>query len=147
MPYSYELDEDEEKKTAKAYGKEINMSPKKANEVCYAVRGMKVDKALAYLEQVVKKKAFVPFRRYNKKVGHRAGGVPGRYPVKAAKKIIELIKNAKANAVHKGLNDEKLKIEHITAYKSTTWQRGKPKGKMKTHNIDLTNVEVILREC
>jgi large subunit ribosomal protein L22 len=149
MPYSYELDKEDEKKIAKAFGKEINISSKKANEVCHAVRGMRVDKAIAYLEKVIKREAFVHFRRYNKKVGHKTGGKPGRYPVKAAKKILEIIKNAKANAERKDLNDERLKIEHITAYKAVEFPRIKPKGgkgSPRLHNLTLTNVEVILRE-
>ena len=149
MPYSYELDEEDEKTTAKAFGKELNISPRKANEVCHAIKGMKLDKAVSYLEKVVKKEAFVPFRRYNKRVAHRRGGIPGRYPVKVAKKIIELLENAKANAEQKGLNDERLKVEHATAYKALTLPRLKPKGGgtgPKMHNIELTNVEIILRE-
>jgi large subunit ribosomal protein L22 len=146
MPYSYELDKEDEKKTAKAYGKEVNISWKKANEICHAIRGMNVDKAIAYLERVVKKEDFVPFRRFNKKVGHRAGGKPGRYPVKASKKVIEILKNAKANAGNKGLNDERLKIEHATANKALTLERIRSKGKWMRHNIELTNVEIILRE-
>jgi large subunit ribosomal protein L22 len=73
MGYSYQLDKEDEKKTAKAFGKEIDISPKKANEVCYTIKGMNVDKAITYLENVTKMKAFVPMRRYNKNVGHRKG--------------------------------------------------------------------------
>ena len=146
MPYSYELDEEDEKKTAKAFGKEVNVSPKKSNEVCYAIRGMKVDKAIAYLERVIKKKDYVPFRRFNTKVGHRSGGQPGRYPIKVSKKVIELLKNAKANASQKGLNDERLKIEHATANKALTLKRIRSRGKWMMHNIELTNIEIIVRE-
>jgi len=149
MPYSYEQDEEDEKKTAKAYGKEINMSFKKSNEVCHAIRGMKVDAAIAFLEKVITKEAFVPFRRYRTKIGHKRGGMAGKYPRKPAKKIIELLKNAKANAEHKGLNDERLKIEHSTANKALEFPRIRPKGgkgSPRAHNMELTNVEIILRE-
>lgn len=149
MPYSYELDKDDEKKVAKAYGKEINMSFKKSNEICHVIKGMKVDAAIAYLEKVVTKDAFVPFRRFNTKIGHKTGGKPGKYPRKPALKIIELLKNAKANAGHKGLNDERLKIMHATANKALEFPRVKPKGgrgSPRMHNLELTNVEIILRE-
>ncbi len=149
MPYSYKLDEEDEKKTSKAYGKELNMSFKKANEVCHAIRGMKVDAAITYLEKVIKKEEFIPFRRFNTKVGHKRGGKPGRYPVKVSKRVVELLKNAKANAEHKGLNDERLKIEHATANKALEFPRVKPKGgrgSPRMHNMELTNVEIILRE-
>jgi large subunit ribosomal protein L22 len=149
MPYSYKLDEEDEKKTSKAYGKEVNMSFKKANEVCHVIKGMNVDSAIAYLEKVIKKEAFVPFRRYKTKIGHKTGGKPGKYPAKVAKKVIELLKNAKANAGYKGLNDERLKIEHATANKALEFPRVKPKGgrgSPRPHNMELTNVEIILRE-
>ena len=124
MKYSYQGDE---KKTAKAYGKEINVSWKNSNEVCYAVKGMKTDKALNYLERVQNKEDFIPFRRYNKQIPHRSKGTPGRYPVKASKFVSNIIKDAVANAENKGLNTENLKIIHSTAYKSVELDRIKPK--------------------
>jgi len=149
MGYSYQLDKEDEKKTAKAFGKEIDISPKKANEVCYTIKGMNVDKAITYLENVTKMKAFVPMRRYNKNVGHRKGGIPGRYPIKVAKRVIQILKNAKANAEHKGLNDERLKIEHATAYKALSVPRLKPRNWIANYALrdrDFTNVEIIVRE-
>jgi large subunit ribosomal protein L22 len=143
MSYSYQ---GTEKKTAKGFGKELNISPKHANEVCYAVRGMAVGKALSYLDRVVEKQDFVPFRRYKKKIAHRSGGTPGRYPEKAARAVGEVIKNARSNAEYKGMNPEKLQITHATAYKAIKLDRMKPKGRARPHNIKLTNIEVVVKE-
>ncbi len=143
MPYSYQGDE---KRTAKAFGKEQDISPKKANEVCYTIKGMKVQRAIDYLDSVAKKKDFVPFRRYHKKVAHRTGGVIGRYPVKAAKVVSGVVKNARMNAEYRGMDPDKLKIIHATAYKGIELDRIKPKGRGRPHNIVLTNIEIVVKE-
>lgn len=143
MPYSYQKSEE---KTAKAYGKEINVSWKHCNEICHFIKGKKVDKAIPYLEKVIKKEAFIPYRRYTKGVGHRENGQIGRYPEKASKIIIKLLQNAKANAEFKDLDTKKLKIEHATAYKAVTLDRIKAKGRAKTQNIELTNIEIVVKE-
>ena len=153
MKYSYDGTKGEkgqDKKITKAFGKELNMSWKHTNEICYAIRGMMVNKALAYLERVQKKEDFVPLRRHKKQVPHRKGKgritKTGRWPVKAAKEVAGVLQNASANAEYKGLDAEKLKIEHATAYKSIVLDRRKPKGSAITHNIVLTNVEIVVRE-
>ena len=144
MPYSYQKSE---KKTAKAYGKEINVSWKQCNEVCHFIKGKNVDKAVQYLEKVTAKEAFIPYRRYMKGVGHRTKGQIGRYPVKASKIIIKLLQNAKANAEFKGMDSKKLRIEHASAYKAVTLDRIKAKGRAKTQNIELTNIEIVVKEA
>lgn len=143
------------KKTARAYGKEINVSWKACNEVCYAVKGMFVDKALVYLNKVQKKEDFIPYRRYKRHKAHRKGGKPGGYPIKAAGVVSDILKSAKANAEQKGLNTERLKVVHATAYKALTLERIKPKGRGgrgmpfsvgMAHNIELADVEIVVRE-
>ena len=152
--YSFQLDVDD-KKISKAYGKNLNVSWKDSNEVCYAVKGMFVDKALVYLEKVQNKEDFIPFRRYKRHRAHRKGGKPGGYPIKAAKFVSKVLRNAQANAEQKGLDVEKLKIKHATAMKSITLERIRPKGRGGSSwpysrgmmaNIDLTNIEIILQE-
>ena len=143
MPYSYQ---GTDKKIAKAYGKDLNVSWKHCNEVCRAIKGKNINKALAYLEKVLKKEDFIPFKRYNTGVPHRSGGQPGRYIPKSVKIIKALLENAKANAEFKDLNSDNLKIEHATASKSSTLERTKPKGRMKKQNIELTNIEIVVKE-
>lgn len=148
MKYSYQ--ENEDKKVAKAFGKELNISPRHANEICYTIKGKMLNKAIAYLEKVQKKEEFVPLRRHKKQVPHRKGKgrstKAGRWPVKAAKAIIGVLQNASANAEYKGLDADKLKIKHATAYKSVELERRKPKGSAIAHNIELTNIEIVVRE-
>jgi large subunit ribosomal protein L22 len=143
MGYTYQGDTE---KTARALGSEVNVSPKNANEVCKTIKGMKVNVALGYLDRVVKKESHVPYTRFNKKVPHRRGGQPGRYPEKAAREVKKVLENAKNNAEYKGLDNEKLKIRHANAYKAMTLQRTKPKGRARPHNIELTNIEIVVSE-
>ena len=68
---NYAFTDDNTTKTAKALGRSLKISPKHAVEICNKIRGMKVEKAKAYLEDVIEMKKAVPFKKHNKKVGHR----------------------------------------------------------------------------
>ena len=106
---NYAFTDDDKTKTAKALGRSLKISPKHAVEICNKIRGMKVENAKNYLEDVIEMKKAVPFKKHNKKVGHRRGldGWPtGRYPVKAATQILEVLRSAEANAEYKGIDTE-----------------------------------------
>jgi len=106
-------------KTAIASGREMDISHKHAREICKEIKGKNLDKAKEYLEEVGKLKKSVPFRRHHKKVGHRSdltGWHTGRYPEKAAKKILEILESVEKNAEYKGLQVDKLKIIHASGY-------------------------------
>jgi len=139
-----------EEPCAKAYGKELRVSPKDAMEVCRALRGMRLGKAKEFLEKVQKRVTPVPFRTHNKKVAHRRGtGGAGAYPVKVAKELLKVLKNAEENAKYKGMEVEKLKIVHASAYKGMTIPGILPRafGRATAANKPLTNVEIILKEA
>ncbi|MCK4327805.1 MAG: 50S ribosomal protein L22 [Candidatus Diapherotrites archaeon] len=129
---------------AKAYGRRIDMSPKHAMEICSYIRGMNAEKADKFLSNVQAKEEYVPLKRFNRKVPHRTGGQPGRYPVKAAKIIQKLLRNAMSNAEQKGMDREKLKIVHAASHRGPSYGRRKPKGRWKHHSIDTTHVEIIV---
>jgi len=131
-----------------AYGKELRVSPKHAMEVCRAIKGMSLNVAKEYLEDVQLKKKAVPFRRHNKKLAHRRGAKgSGQYPVKAAYEISKVLKNAEANASYKGLDIEKLRVVHASAYKgiSIPGQMSRAFGRTSPSVSPLTNVEIILK--
>lgn len=50
----------DDKKTAKALGRSLKISPKHAVEICNRIRGMKVENAKNYLEDVIEMKKAVP---------------------------------------------------------------------------------------
>ena len=137
--------------TVRASGRELRVSPKAAREVCAAIRTMNLDDAREFLQQVAEKKKAVPFRRHKKKVPHRHGlekFATGRYPVKAAQKILEVLENAEANAIYKGLDAENLQIAHASAYPGAKIKRyiprafGRPSPRFET----LCHVEIILEK-
>ncbi|AFK50756.1 50S ribosomal protein L22P [Thermogladius calderae 1633] len=145
----------DESKIAKAVRYDIPVSIKYMREVVSVLRGMKLKDAKTLLENVVKLKEPIPFRRYHGKVSHKRGladkyGWPaGRYPVKAAKFLLELLENVEANAENKGLDKDKLVIIHIAAHKGITLKRYMPRafGRATPKFRRTTNVEVIVREA
>jgi large subunit ribosomal protein L22 len=129
--YSIIKEELDPEKTAKASGREIRVSHKHAREVCRTVKGMMLTNAKAYLRDVMDKKKAVPLRRYRKKVGHRRGlekAFAGRYPIKAAQKVLNVIEGAEANAENKGLDVDRLRIFHAAAYPGTKIKRSTPRA-------------------
>ena len=152
MPkWGYSITELEPDRTVKASGRELRVSPKHAREVCKTIKGMKLDQAKEYLRQVVLKKKPVPFRRHKKKVGHRHGiekAFAGRYPVKAAEKILRVLEGAEMNAEYKGLDVERLRIIHASAYPGMKIKRyiERAFGRSSQRFEALCHVELVLEE-
>ncbi|MEM4020611.1 MAG: 50S ribosomal protein L22, partial [Desulfurococcaceae archaeon] len=109
MPvWKYSVKLDDESKIAKAVRFDIPVSIKYMREIAYTLKGMKLLDAIRFLEDVIKLKQPIPFRRYHGKLSHKKGLSDrfkwpiGRYPVKGAKYTLELLKNVLANAEFKG---------------------------------------------
>ena len=148
----YAYNEDDKTKTAKAVGRSLKISPKHAVEICRELRGKKLETAKIYLEDVIQMDKAVPFKRHNKKVGHRRGlkGWPsGRYPVKAATQILKVLENAEANAEYKGLESENLKIMHISSHRGFVMRGWTPRafGRASPFNTPTTHVQIVLGEA
>ena len=128
---------------ARAVGMALPISFKQSVEICNFIKNKSVSEAKKVLDKVVDKKAAVPFRIYNRDLGHKTKIGPGRYPEKASKHFISLIESTEANAQFKGLNTSNLTIVHISAHKAgKTWHYGrKSRRKMKR-----TNIEIVLEE-
>jgi large subunit ribosomal protein L22 len=149
--WGYSITDLDPEKTAKVGGRELRISPKHAREICNTIKGMKLDKAKTFLEQVIAKKTPVPYRRYNLKVAHRHGAQKfsaGRYPVKAAKHILRLLEGAEANAEFKGLDVENLRIIHASAYPGMKIKRSieRAMGRGSPRFETLTHVELVLEQ-
>ncbi len=152
--YSSKIADERPEKTAKAMIWDAPISPKEAAELARELRGKMLKEALEFLERVIKLEEPVPLRWYNTKVAHKRGlaekaGVPsGRYPVKAAKYYLKLLKNVLNNAENKGLDEEKLKIVHIASHKGRTLKRWMPRafGRATPEFERRTHLEVIVEE-
>ncbi|UCE96153.1 MAG: 50S ribosomal protein L22 [Candidatus Bathyarchaeota archaeon] len=152
MPkFGYSITDLDAEKTVKASGREIRMSPKHAREVCKTIKGMRLEKAKRHLRQVIVKKQPTPFRRFVKKLGHRHGmqrAMVGKYPVKAATNILRVLESAEGNAEFKGLDIERLRIIHASAYPGMKIKRSIPRafGRATPKNKPLTHIEIVLEE-
>ncbi|MEM2419539.1 MAG: 50S ribosomal protein L22 [Candidatus Bathyarchaeia archaeon] len=154
MPeWGYSIPEEalDPEKTVKASGREVRVSHKSAREICKTIKGMNLTEAKRFLRDVIAKKKAVPFTRYKKKLGHRHGlekAYAGRYPVKAAKQILKILEGAEANAENKGLDTERLKIIHASAYPGMKIKRYTPRafGRATPKFETLTHIELVLEE-
>lgn len=123
---------------AEAHGKDMPISKKHAVAICNAIRHKGVKDAQKMLELVTRKKKAVAMKG---EIPHRKGtGKPGRYPVKAAEAFIKLLKELKANASVKGINDE-LIITRAVANKAARQHRSARiafgRKKFKRTHVDL----------
>lgn len=145
--YSMDLDPES---TARAIGKDLRVSYKNSIEVSRVIRGMHVDDAKNYLELVTEKKKAVPFHKHKRHIHHQRGQGfgPGKFPVNAAKAILDLVKVAENNAEYKGLDPENMFIAHISAYRGRVFQgwRSRARGRTTAWNTVCTNIEIIIQE-
>jgi large subunit ribosomal protein L22 len=72
-----------------------------------------LEKAETKLEEVIQKSTPVPYTKFDSDVGHRPGQGSGRFPVKAAEEVLDLVREAAANAEHQGLNPDNLFVQNI----------------------------------
>jgi len=141
----------DETKAVKASLREVNISPKKARELVKGIVGMRIPQAREYLEGVAEMRTSVPFRRYNKEVGHHRGQqgyAAGGYPIKPAKSMLKLIDQLEANADFKGLDAERLRIVHASALRGRKIPKFIPRafGRSSPYMRELTHIEVVAEE-
>ena len=104
-------------KHAVVHGLSLPISLKTSIEICNLLRHKETKKAKLILERVIKKQQAVPFNVFRKSSSHRAGKMAeGRYPVKASKEFLQMVKSAEANAMHMGMPSS-LVITEIKANK------------------------------
>ena len=142
------LDKD---RTAVATGRDLRISPKHAREIAKAIRGMTIEQAQKYLDDVIAFKKSIPFRRHNKKMAHRSdlvGWYSGRYPVRACKAFKKVLENLENNAIFKNLDSEKMRLVHVVSQRARKIQgivpraQGRATPKIKT----LTHIEMVGEE-
>lgn len=101
-----EIKVDRPKKTdAVVNGRNLPISTKYAVAICNYIRGKNIDKVILMLEEVEKFKKPVPMKG---EIPHRKGKImSGRYPIKAVREFIKVLKSLKANAIVNELELEK----------------------------------------
>ena len=125
--------ETESANTAKARGSHLRVHYKHCREIAHHVKGMKAEKAMKFMDDVLAFKAVVPFVKYTGGIGRKAQakqskspGNNGRWPVKATAVVKDLLSNAIANAASKNLDADTLYISHAQCNKA-------PPGRRRTY--------------
>ncbi len=135
--------------TARAIGRDIDISPKHSEAICDHIRGWPLERAKDFLGEVIEEQKAVPLRRYGS-APHRKGRVgPGRYPKKAARAILRVLEGAEANAEYKGLTVDGMVIMHIATNKGRAYMSyfRRARGRSTPKKRETVNVEIILREA
>ncbi|MAG78089.1 50S ribosomal protein L22 [archaeon] len=130
--------------TASVMGNNVDISKKHSIEIGDFIRGKNIDKAKALMEGVIAKKIAVPFKRFNMDVGHKKGRIAaGRYPVKAAQRILGLLNSAESNAEDKGLDLDVLYVSEFIANKGTgSLHQSRHRGR----SMKRTHIKIVLEE-
>ena len=97
-----------EEKIATVRGNDMNVSLKHSIAICDFIKRKTIERAIKDLNAVIKMDWAVPMKG---EIPHRRGKITsGRYPIKASKVFIKLIKSLEANANAKGLDTKTIKL-------------------------------------
>ena len=150
MQFKYAFQNYDRTRHVRASLREKTISHKHAREIAVTIKGMSIETARDYLQDVIRLKRAVPFRRYNNEVGHKSdtGVMAGRYPQKAATEFVKLIDNLESNAEYRGMDLDRLKIINATVHKGRKLQRFTPRamGRASPKVDILTHVELVAQE-
>lgn len=116
----------------------LPLSTKQSVAICKFIKGKKIERAIADLEQVSVAKKVIPMKG---EIPHRKGKgiMSGRYPKKASEQFIKLLKNLSANASVNELNNPI--ISNAIANNAS-----RPHGKFGRVRKKRTHVKIIAKE-
>ncbi|KAL4304439.1 hypothetical protein GQ457_10G026450 [Hibiscus cannabinus] len=150
----YSKEPDNPTKSCKARGSDLRVHFKNTRETAFAIKKLPLVKAKRYLEDVMAHKQAIPFRRFCRGVGrtaqakNRHSNGQGRWPVKSAKFILDLLKNAESNAEVKGLDVDALHISHIQVNQAQKQRRRtyRAHGRINPYMSSPCHIELTLSE-
>merc|ERR1711964_276310 len=141
-------------KSARSRGSYLRVSFKNTRETAQAINGWKVQRAIKYLENVQEFKECIPMRRYAGSTGRSAQGKnfgvsKAHHPVKSASFLLDLLKNAEANADTKGLDPSNLIVKHIQVNQAPKQRRRtyRAHGRINPYMSNPSHIELILTEA
>ncbi len=124
-------------------GRGLPISTRHSVEICSFIRNKTTEESKKLLEGVIAGKIAVPFKRYNKNVGHRKGRIAsGRYPKNASESVLKLVKSVEANAKHQGMSLP-LIIKEAIANKAV---RGWHHGRIRRIKTKRTHIKLLVKE-
>jgi len=129
---------------AKAMLRDIDASAKDLCEVCGNIRNLPAELAIQFLEQAKLGNVAIRYKKHNKHLGHRKelGSRKGRYPVKACKFVLKVLKNAYANAQQMGLTMPV--VAYVSASKMRVYPRMAAKGRRVRADYETAYVQIAL---
>ena len=98
--------------------------------LCKKLKGMKLNKAKRFLQNLIDKKE----------------SIDGKYYTKASRILLKLLESGEANATQKNLNVEKLYIQLAKADKGRKFIRPKSRFKFRGREAKVTNLKIVLGE-
>eukprot|EP00904_Undaria_pinnatifida_P000621 jgi/Undpi1/1055/HiC_scaffold_10.g04518.m1 len=144
---------------AKARGSNLRVHFKHMREVAHLIKGMKLSKAKTYLQDVLDYKRAVPFTMFTGGVGrHAQGKLPiakdymgdpkCRWPQKATRIVLDLVRNAESNAESKALDVDGLYIVHVQCNRAPKQRRRtyRAHGRINPYMSSPAHIELILSE-
>ena len=122
------------KDEAIAFGKSFHISKKQGMYICSFIKNKKIDDTIKELGEVILMKRAVPFKG---EIPHRKGQgmMSGRYPVKAAGLVINLLKSLKGNILVNGMDLDKTRINFASSSWATRPMRSNRREGKRTHII------------
>jgi large subunit ribosomal protein L22 len=128
------------KDVAVANGFSLRISPKQCVFICRIIRGKSPDAAIKRLQDVIDEKRPVPMAGLE--VGHKKGKglAGGKFPKNACKAIIEIVKQAKANAVVAEIENPVINIAKSDRA-SAPFKKGGRRAKRAHIHIEIVNRE------
>lgn len=136
------MNEEEFDNTAEARAQNQRVSQKHCVEIGRWLKDDKVERAKEKLKKVIDEEQPVPYTKYNRDLSHKKGMGPGRYPVKAAKEMLRILKSVEENGKYKGLENMKVSkvvINQGRRMRTPKRQRGRSP---KSANINITVEEI-----
>ena len=131
-------------KISKAIGRDLPISTKQSIEICNYIRGKSVKRSKTILQKTIEKNMAIPFRKFNKDMGHKRGNIAaGRYPIKSCSNILKILNSAESNAINKGLNANNLFVKNAIPNRAS---RPYHSGRKIRRKIKRTHIEIILEE-
>merc|ERR1712008_419275 len=130
----YSVEAENDAKSCKTKGSDLRVHFKNTRESAQAIKGMHLNKAVAYLKAVIAKERCIPFNRFSGSIGRTAQ--------------TKELKSAESNAEVKGLDVDALVIDHIQVNAAAKQRRRtyRAHGRINPYMASPCHVEIILSE-
>lgn len=149
----YAVSADKDSKSCKARGDNLRVHYKNTHATVNAIRGMRLSRAITYMQNVIQKKEIVPFRVHKYGIGRHAQlkafkANQGCWPKKSAQFVLGLLRNAESNAEVKGLDASKLVLQHALVNRAPKLRRRtyRAHGRINAYQSSPSSIELMAVE-